>query len=139
MDSDLPAGVVTPRPAVGLYSGIYRKQGAELCCWITQDASFQVHIPRFAKVLIATVALPEMSLFRSRPQGLTIKVPGERPKSFPNLPVGQSELRVPLTGARKDRIVTVSVHAEYAFVPKRENINGDTRVLSLYLTGMQAK
>lgn len=138
MDSDVPSGVVTPKPAVGSYSGIFKARGAEQCCWLSESASFQVDVPPKAKGLTVTVVLPSLDVYRRRPQGLTVRVNNGRPVVFSNLAIGQSELRVPLSTVARERIVTVQLRPAYAFVPKREGINGDTRLLSLYLSDVHA-
>lgn len=137
-DGDVPDGVVTPKPVVGAYIGIFRQQGAEPCCWITQEASFQSRLTPHAKALFLTVVLPPLTIYRDRPQSLVVRIPGQPATTFKNLQIGESTLRVPLEHPAT-RMITVSLHAGYAFVPKRENINGDNRLLAMYLTGIRSK
>ncbi len=136
---DVPAGVVTPRPVIGAYEGIYKQQGDEPCCWITQDASFQTRVSPHAKTLLVTVILPDVALYKERPQALTVRISGQSAITFPNLAVGESTLRVPLKAKTGHSIVNVRLHAAYAFVPKRENLNDDTRLLSMYLTDVHGQ
>lgn len=139
MDADVPTGIVTPKPVVGFYSGIYKARGSEPCCWLSDHASFQTRVPRGAKAIALTVVLPTLRVYQARPETLSVQLSGERGKKFGPLSIGQTILRIPLKPGTKERIVTIDLKPGYAFVPKRESINGDTRLLSVYLTDVHTE
>lgn len=139
LDADVPSGIVTPKPVVGFYSGIYKARGSEPCCWLADNATFQTRVPRGAKALDLTIVLPTLQVYQQRPETVVVQVPGNAGKKFGPLKIGQTTLRFPLKPSAKDRIVTIDLRPAYAFVPKRENINGDTRLLSVYLTDVHTE
>lgn len=131
--SGAPAGVVTPKPVAGYYSGIYPEDQDGSCCWLAAEADFQVRVPAKSRILWIRVSLPPLQLYKSRPESLKVTGAGKVLKVFPKLAIGENLLRVPIAPDPKERTMQIHLDPGYAFVPAQQHINGDTRLLSVIL------
>lgn len=138
-DSGIPQGTVTPRPVAGSYSGIYRVQGSEPCCWLSDKANLDVRIPPKATRIQIRIFLAPLDVYKQHPQSLTVGAWKQRPMRFAPLSPGEHVLEYPIQQSPRSRIMTLWLRPGYSFVPAREHINGDARMLSLFLLGVTAQ
>lgn len=128
-----PAGIVTPKPVAGYYSGIYPQDQDGSCCWLASAADFQVKVPAKATILWIRVSLPPLQLYKNRPESLKVSTSGKLLKIFPKLAIGENLLRIPIAASLEEHTLQVHLDPGYAFVPAQQHINGDTRLLSIIL------
>jgi hypothetical protein len=137
-DSNVPQGTVTPRPVAGSYSGIYRALGHEPCCWLSDRANLDVRIPPNATRIEMRVFLPSLAVYKGHPQSLTVGAWKQSAKRFSPLTIGEHVLDYPIHPRPQQRIMTLWLRPGYGFVPAREHVNGDKRLLSMFLLGVTA-
>jgi hypothetical protein len=125
--NELPPGVV--------FGGVYQVDPSDAanCCWLAEQAVFAVRIPANATRMLINIAVSDIPLAKLGPQSVMVSVDGIRHGTFSKLGAGQHVLDVRLVPTDTDRSSILTLKMAYAFVPKNEHINGDTRSLSVLL------
>lgn len=116
-------GVIVPPELVNPIEGVYSQQaqadGEGLCCWISSPASFHVEKREAAKVFVLTLYVPDVAVFRTRPQTIDLSLPGfHRTRRFSDLSSGFHTLSIAVPKAmRKARgnvLVKITSRVQFA-------------------------
>ena len=123
--------------------GIFPNAGGDpICCWLTDDAVFQISTPASATQVLFVVVVPDLRVLHRVRRALTVNVNGKPAGNF-DLKFGSSTLTVPLHPAgmhpAENHGTAVEFKARFSFVPKTEHLNGDTRKLSIILRSLRAE
>jgi hypothetical protein len=137
-----PQGIYVPKAETKRpinMSGIFpASAGDPFCCWLSSEAHFEVLPPRSARVLRFTVFVPDIKALHGQSQKVTVALNAHAAATFADLGPGEHMLTVPLP-AHASRPSAVDLTMGYTFTPKRLNVNGDTRVLSVELRRVSAR
>ncbi len=116
----------------GLYPATVPNDPA--CCWMAPQARVQFMKKRNATYVDVTVyVLPDVPLFKKKPRSIRISV-GDNLVSSCCLQLGATTLSLRLPDRYRAAAGPFALHiATSSFVPAKEGLNGDTRVLGVLL------
>jgi hypothetical protein len=139
--SEWPNGVlVDARDKAPDIEGLYPNGKVSFfsCCWMGKEAKFRTRLPPNARALRLDVRIPDLPPLRQHPETIRIRIAGVAEQTYPNLPVGERILVVPLPFPHPP-VVAVSMQMSYTWRPIDWNITRDARELSVHLRRVRAK
>ena len=111
------------------------------CCWMAPQARVRFRKARAATRLTMTVYVaPNVPLYRRKPPFVRVALDGVTLVSKDALPVGPSKLEMTLPTRYRDGVGPYVLEVRTSsFVPAREHINADSRVLGLMLRNIETR